>query len=61
VFEFLSLTTERSQASAWFEENFSARTQARTLSRLLNALLPPRTPSNTHNPVVAEESSMLVL
>jgi glycosyltransferase involved in cell wall biosynthesis len=61
VFEFLGFATKRSQASAWFEENFSAKTQARTLSRLLNGLLPPKTPSNSHNPVVAEESSMLVL
>ena len=42
VREFLSLSTAPRSPSSWFEETFSATTEARTLAGLLNDLLPPK-------------------
>jgi hypothetical protein len=57
IAEFLRLSAKPSHASAWFEENFNAKTQARTLSGLLNGLLPLlKKPVGSKIAIAAEES-----
>ena len=57
IVEFLRLSAKPSHASAWFEDSFSAKSQARTLSGLLNGLLPVNKPADSKIAIAAEELS----